>query len=76
MKTEMALQERTTQLEKQLENLRKERQNFWKFYTEERQALQSYERWLNEVLTDFKIPFEDHAVGKRIALLNWMQEHK
>lgn len=37
------------------------------------QAIQGYERWMHEVLTDFKIPFDDHTIGKRMALLDWMQ---
>ena len=32
------------------------------------------ERWIKEVLTDFGIPFDDHRVGRRIALTQWMVE--
>lgn len=32
------------------------------------------ERWIKEVLTDFGIPFDDHRVGRRIALTQWMTE--
>lgn len=32
------------------------------------------ERWIREVLTDFGIPFDDHKVGRRIALTQWMAE--
>ena len=31
--------------------------------------------WLREVLTDFKIPFDDHKAGRRNALVEWMQRH-
>lgn len=30
------------------------------------------ERWLREVLTDYRIPFDDHKVGRRLAIVNWM----
>ena len=32
------------------------------------------ERWMREVLTDFRIPFDDHEVGRRVALVEWMQQ--
>ena len=34
------------------------------------------ERWIKEVLTDFGIPFDDHRVGRRIALTQWMAEQR
>jgi len=33
------------------------------------------DRWLCEVLTDFRIPFDDHKVGRRMALTGWMRDH-
>lgn len=36
--------------------------------------LSENERWMREVLTDFKIPFDDHKVGMRIALTKWMHD--
>ena len=30
------------------------------------------ERWMRDVLTDFRIPFDDHEVGRRVALTGWM----
>ncbi len=32
------------------------------------------ERWMREVLTDFRIPFDDHLIGRRIALAQWMAD--
>lgn len=32
------------------------------------------DRWIREVLVDFAIPFDDHKVGRRIALTQWMVE--
>jgi hypothetical protein len=34
------------------------------------------ERWMREVLTDFKIPFDDHEQGRRLALVAWMADHQ
>jgi hypothetical protein len=34
------------------------------------------ERWMREVLIDFRIPFDDHKVGRRRALAQWMIEHR
>lgn len=31
-----------------------------------------WERWATEVLTDFKIPFDNHKIGIRLALTQWM----
>jgi hypothetical protein len=31
------------------------------------------ERWMREVLTDFRIPFDDHKQGRRAAIVCWMQ---
>ena len=33
---------------------------------------QDWERWIKEVLTDFKIDFDPHKVGMRIAVTQWM----
>lgn len=38
-------------------------------------AIEDHERWLREVLTDFRIPFDDHETGRRLALTYWMVEH-
>jgi hypothetical protein len=35
-----------------------------------------HEQWLKEVLTDFKIPFDDHKQGMRAALCQWMIDHR
>lgn len=34
------------------------------------------ERWMREVLTDFRIQFDDHKVGRRLAFTYWMAETK
>lgn len=31
------------------------------------------ETWMREVLTDFRIPFDDHQAGRRLALTCWMK---
>ncbi len=33
------------------------------------------ERWMREVLTDFRITFDDHKIGLRRAFTQWMIEH-
>lgn len=33
------------------------------------------ERWMLEVLTDFRIPFDNHKIGLRLAFTQWMAEH-
>ncbi len=33
-----------------------------------------WERWAREVCTDFKLPFDDHKVGMRLAITQWMAE--
>jgi hypothetical protein len=38
--------------------------------------LDDNERWLYEVLIDYKIPFSNHKMGRRLALQNWMHDHK
>jgi hypothetical protein len=30
--------------------------------------VESDARWMREMLTDYKVPFDDHAVGRRLAL--------
>lgn len=30
------------------------------------------DRWMREVLTDFRIPFDDHKMGRRLAFTQWM----
>ncbi len=37
--------------------------------------LKDHERWMHEVLADFKIPFDDHKTGMRMALTQWMIDH-
>ena len=37
--------------------------------------LSDNDRWMREVLTDFKIPFDDHKTGRRWAFTRWMAEH-
>ncbi len=32
------------------------------------------DRWMREVLTDFRIPFDDHKVGRRLAFTQWMSD--
>jgi hypothetical protein len=32
------------------------------------------ERWMREVLTDFRIPFDDHKIGRRLAFTQWMHD--
>ncbi len=34
------------------------------------------ERWMREVLTDFRIPFDDHKIGRRLAFTQWMLERQ
>ena len=34
------------------------------------------ERWMREVLTDFRIPFDDHKIGRRMAFTQWMFERQ
>lgn len=34
------------------------------------------ERWMREVLTDFRIPFDDHKIGRRLAFTRWMFERQ
>lgn len=34
------------------------------------------ERWQKEVLTDFRILFDDHKTGIRLAITQWMKEQK
>ena len=36
--------------------------------------IEDYERWLSEVLNDFKIPYDNHKIGKRLALTQWMAD--
>lgn len=33
-----------------------------------------WERWAKEVLTDFKIPFDNHKTGMRMAINQWMAD--
>lgn len=37
---------------------------------------QDWERWMEEVLKDFKIPFDPHKYGMRGALTQWMREQR
>ena len=39
---------------------------------EARRISQDWERWIKEVLTDFRIPHDAHTEGMRIALTYWM----
>lgn len=34
------------------------------------------ERWMREVLTDFRIAFDDHKTGRRLAFTQWMFERQ
>ena len=34
------------------------------------------EKWMREVLADFRIPFDDHKVGRRLAFTQWMCDHQ
>ena len=34
------------------------------------------ERWMRAVLTDFRIPFDDHKTGRRMAFTQWMFERQ
>lgn len=34
------------------------------------------DRWMREVLTDFKIQFDDHPIGRRLAFTQWMADHQ
>ena len=36
--------------------------------------LADHDRWLAEVLVDFKIPFDYHKIGMRLALTRWMAD--
>lgn len=36
--------------------------------------LEDNERWQREVLIDFRIPFDDHKIGRRLALTQWMRD--
>jgi hypothetical protein len=33
-----------------------------------------WEQWFIAVLTDFKIPFDNHKIGMRLALTQWMRD--
>ena len=35
-----------------------------------------WERWAKEVCEDFRIPFDNHKVGLRVAITQWMAERK
>lgn len=37
--------------------------------------LTDHDRWIKDVLTDFKISFDDHKIGRRMALTQWMRDH-
>jgi hypothetical protein len=39
---------------------------------EARRISEDWERWIKEVLTDFRIPHDAHTEGMRIALTYWM----
>lgn len=39
---------------------------------EARRVSEDWERWIKEVLTDFRIPHDAHTEGMRIALTYWM----
>lgn len=36
--------------------------------------LADHERWLTDVLNDFRIPFDKHKTGLRMALTQWMRD--
>jgi hypothetical protein len=38
--------------------------------------LSSWETWAREVLIDFKVKFDAHPAGMRLALNQWMHEHQ
>jgi len=40
----------------------------------ESEELADNERWMREVLTDFRIPFDDHKIGRRLAFTRWMSD--
>jgi len=35
---------------------------------------EDWDRWMKEVLTDFRIPHDQHTVGMRVALTYWMAQ--
>lgn len=35
-----------------------------------------WERWAREVCTDYRIPFDNHTVGLRLAIVDWMFNHQ
>jgi hypothetical protein len=35
-------------------------------------VLDDNDRWMREVLTDFRIAFDDHKIGRRLAFTQWM----
>ncbi len=37
---------------------------------------EDWERWMKEVLTDFRVPYDAHTEGMRIALTYWMVDMK
>jgi hypothetical protein len=36
--------------------------------------LELWERWAREVCADFKIPYDNHPIGLRMAITQWMAE--
>jgi len=40
-----------------------------------RRGVEDDDKWLKEVLTDFRIDFDDHPQGRRLALIEWMNDH-
>ncbi len=40
----------------------------------ERDEARQDERWLREMLADYRVPFDDHAVGRRIALNQFIHD--
>ena len=38
------------------------------------QEVLDWERWAKEVCEDFRIPFDNHKVGLRMAITKWMSE--
>jgi hypothetical protein len=51
-----------------------ERQRVESRLKEAEAKLADWERWSGEVLTDFRIPFDAHTVGKRTSFTYWMQD--
>ena len=56
------------------QDLAKRSVNFAQERDEWRKCAEDNDRWMRDVLTDFRIPFDDHLIGRRLALAQWMAD--